>query len=77
MVSERVPLTILNNLIHDEEFTRKVIPFIENDYFEERSDKQKASKAGCQAQDILCRNHIIKKHHIGSLLTNRGTETNK
>ena len=39
MVSERVPLTILNNLIHDEEFTRKVIPFIEKDYFEERSDK--------------------------------------
>jgi len=39
MVSERVPLTILNNLIHDEEYTRKVIPFIEKDYFEERSDK--------------------------------------
>ena len=39
MVSERVPLTILNNLIHDEEYTRKVIPFIEEDYFEERSDK--------------------------------------
>ena len=39
MVSERVPLTILNNLIHDEEYTRKVIPFIEEDYFEEKSDK--------------------------------------
>jgi replicative DNA helicase len=39
MVSERVPLTILNNLIHDEEYTRKVIPFIEEDYFEDRSDK--------------------------------------
>ena len=38
-MSERVPLTILNNLIHDEEYTRKVIPFIEEDYFEERSDK--------------------------------------
>ena len=39
MVSERVALTILKNLIHDEEYTRKVIPFIEDDYFEERSDK--------------------------------------
>jgi len=38
-MSERVPLSILKNLIHDEEYTRKVIPFIEEDYFEERSDK--------------------------------------
>ena len=39
MASERVALTILKNLIHDEEYTRKVIPFIEDNYFEERSDK--------------------------------------
>ena len=38
-MSERVPLSILKNLIHNEEYTRKVIPFIEEDYFEERSDK--------------------------------------
>ena len=38
-MNERVPLSILKNLIHDEEYTRKVIPFIEEDYFEERSDK--------------------------------------
>ena len=39
MVSERVPLTILKNLLHDEEYTRKVLPFIEPDYFDDVSDK--------------------------------------
>ena len=39
MVSERIPLTILKNLLHDEEYTRKVLPFIQSDYFEEVSDK--------------------------------------
>jgi len=39
MVSERVPLTILKNLLHDEEYTRKVLPFIESDYFDETADK--------------------------------------
>jgi len=38
-VTERVPLTILKNLIHNETYTRQVIPFIEPDYFEERSDR--------------------------------------
>ena len=38
-MSERVPLTILKNLLHDEEYTRKVLPFIQSDYFEEVSDK--------------------------------------
>ncbi len=39
MVSERVPLTILKNLLHDEEYTRKVLPFIEPDYFDETTDR--------------------------------------
>ena len=38
-MSERVPLTILKNLLHDEEYTRKVLPFIQSDYFDEISDK--------------------------------------
>ena len=38
-MTERVPLTILKNLIHNEIYTRQVIPFIEPDYFEERADK--------------------------------------
>ena len=36
---ERIETTILRNLIYNEEFSRKVIPFIEPDYFEHRSEK--------------------------------------
>ena len=39
MVSERVPLSILNNLISDDQYARKTIPFIDPEYFEERTDK--------------------------------------
>ena len=36
---ERIETTILRNLIFDEEYSRKVIPFIEPDYFQQRSEK--------------------------------------
>ena len=36
---ERVPLTILKNLLHSEEYARKVLPFVQSEYFDERSDK--------------------------------------
>ena len=36
---ERIELTILRNLIFNVEYSRKVIPFIEPDYFEERKEK--------------------------------------
>ena len=36
---ERIETTILRNLIHSEEYSRKVIPFIEPDYFDSRSEK--------------------------------------
>ena len=36
---ERLETTILRNLIFDEEYSRKVIPFIEPDYFQQRSEK--------------------------------------
>ena len=39
MTLDRIELTILRNLIHDEEFLRKVLPFIEPDYFDERTEK--------------------------------------
>ena len=39
MMSDRIELPILRNLIHDEEFLRKVLPFIEPDYFDERNEK--------------------------------------
>jgi len=36
---ERIETTILRNLVFNEDFSRKVIPFIEPDYFEERQEK--------------------------------------
>ena len=36
---ERIETTILRNLIHSEDYARKTIPFIEPDYFEDRSEK--------------------------------------
>ena len=36
---ERVETTILSNLIFNEEYTRKVLPFICSEYFEEKTDR--------------------------------------
>ena len=36
---ERIETTILRNLVFNEEFARKTIPFIQSDFFEERSEK--------------------------------------
>ena len=36
---ERIESTILKNLIYNEEYSRKVIPFIEPDFFEDRKEK--------------------------------------
>ena len=38
-MKDRIELTILRNLIHDEEFLRKVLPFIDKEYFQERIEK--------------------------------------
>ena len=36
---ERIENTILSNLIYTEEYSRKVIPFIQPEYFENRIEK--------------------------------------
>ena len=36
---ERIETTILQNLIFNEEYSRKVIPFIQPDFFEDRKEK--------------------------------------
>ena len=43
---EKLELTILKNLIHDEDYSRKVIPFIKLEYFDSR------------AEEILCQEII-------------------
>ena len=39
MATERIEETILRNLIYDEEFYRKVVPFIKADYFIELQER--------------------------------------
>ena len=36
---ERIETTILRNLVYEEEYSRKVIPFIQPDYFDNRTEK--------------------------------------
>ena len=35
---ERIEATVLRNLVFDEDYSRKVIPFIQPDYFEQKTD---------------------------------------
>ena len=37
--SERIERTALRNLVYNEEYTRKVIPFIRKEYFEDRAER--------------------------------------
>ena len=37
-MSDRFELTILSNLIHNEDYTRKVLPFLKEDYFKAREE---------------------------------------
>jgi len=39
ILMERIETTILRNLVYNEEYSRKVIPFIQPDYFEQRTEK--------------------------------------
>ena len=36
---EKIEFLILRNLIYNEEYARKVIPFIKDDYFEDQKQK--------------------------------------
>ena len=36
---DRIETTILQNLIYNEEYSRKVIPFVKPDYFENKSER--------------------------------------
>jgi len=41
---ERLELTILRNLVYNEDYSRKVIPFIQPDYFEKSPRKSRLKK---------------------------------
>ena len=37
--NSRLETTILNNLIHNEDYARRVIPFLHSDYFQDFTEK--------------------------------------
>ena len=55
MISDRIEYTILSNLFHKEEYARKVLPFLKEDYFVERTE---------QVIFIACYDFIIKYNNV-------------
>ena len=39
VTAERIERTTLKNLLHNEDYTRKVLPFLKPEYFEDRSER--------------------------------------
>ena len=37
--AEKIERTALRNLIHNEDYTRKVLPFLKSEYFQDRSER--------------------------------------
>ena len=53
---DRIEKVILRNLVYNEEYLRKVIPFIEPDYFNERNERvvfEKNLKCQCQQKLLI------------------------
>ena len=64
---ERIETTILRNLIFDEEFSRKVIPFIQPDYFENKTEKiifEEATQFIVKYDAALQSKHLILRLRI-------------
>ena len=65
---ERLELTILRNLVYNEDYSRKVIPFIQPEYFEQRSEKVVFEEI---VQFIVKYNSAITKEALGIEIENR------
>jgi len=65
---ERLELTILRNLVYNEDYSRKVIPFIQPEYFDQRSEKVVFEEI---VQFIVKYNSAITKEALGIEIENR------
>ena len=68
-MNDRIELTILRNLIHDEEFLRKVLPFINSEYFQERTEKVIFEEVTSFAQEY---DKILTPEILSIEIQNRG-----
>ncbi len=51
--SERIERTALRNLVFNEEYTRRVIPFIRKEYFEDRAERTILKRYKSSLQNII------------------------
>jgi replicative DNA helicase len=65
---ERLELTILRNLVYNEDYSRKVIPFIQPEYFEQKSEKIVFEEV---VKFIVKYNSAITKEALGIEIENR------
>jgi replicative DNA helicase len=65
---ERIETTILRNLVFNEDYSRKVIPFIQPDYFEQKSEKVVFEEI---VKFIVKYNSAITKEALGIEIENR------
>ena len=65
---ERLELTILRNLVYNEDYSRKVIPFIQPEYFDQRSERVVFEEI---VQFIVKYNSAITKEALGIEIENR------
>ena len=65
---ERLEHTILRNLVYNEDYSRKVIPFIQPEYFEQRSERVVFEEI---VQFIVKYNSAITKEALGIEIENR------
>ena len=65
---ERLELTILRNLVYNEDYSRKVIPFIQPEYFEQKSEKLVFEEI---VKFIVKYNSTITKEALGIEIENR------
>jgi replicative DNA helicase len=65
---ERLELTILRNLVYNEDYSRKVIPFIQPEYFDQKSERVVFEEI---VQFIVKYNSAITKEALGIEIENR------
>ena len=59
-MQQRIETLILKNLIHNEEYSRKVLPFLDKEYFVEHTDKLLYEQINSLSINTII--YLLKKH---------------
>ena len=66
---EKVEFLILRNLLHNEEYLRKVIPFIKSEYFEDHDCPCVLQYLSTPFRRAI---HVLAIHYVGFVCTGKG-----